>query len=99
MFIFTPFILALGHSQQLLPALKENISMISQDLSYYLWLILSAILFCAVVSVIMTLIQVPSSLYMRGSVISIVYSTLHTLILTFFLMTFFVSIFKNILKK
>jgi len=98
-FIFTPFILALGYSEKLLPVLRENLSIIKQKLGYYLWLIFSAITFLALLSVGMELINPLSLAYTQNGAIQTLYSAIHSLIFTFFLMIFFLSVFRNIIKN
>ena len=97
-FIFTPFILALNSSEKLLTAMRENLSIIKRKFAYYLWLVFSAILFLAVLSVAMELISPSSLAYVQNGAIEILYSTIHSLVFTFFLMTFFVTVFRNLIK-
>lgn len=98
-FIFAPFILALNYSEKLLPAIHENLSIIKRKLGYYLWLIFSAILFLAILSVVMELVNPSSLAYAQNGTTEILFSTVHSLISTFFLMTFFITVFRGIINN
>ncbi|MDO8657738.1 MAG: hypothetical protein Q7K55_03290 [Candidatus Levybacteria bacterium] len=98
-FIFTPFILALNSSEKLLPAIHENLSIIKRKLGYYLWLIFSAILFLAILSVVMELVNPSSLAYTQNSTKEILYSIVYSLISTFFLIVFFTTVFRSIIKN
>jgi len=94
-FISTPFILALDQSEKLFSAMRKSLSIIKQKFGYYFWLILSAIIFLAVLSVGIDLIKL-SSFYSVQT--RILYSATDSLVLGFFLMIFYLTLFRDILK-
>ena len=97
-FIFTPFILALNSSKSLFSAMRENISLIKRKLGYYLWLILSTILFSVIILVAMELLNSLLMVYLNYSTKELIYSTTHSLVFTFFLLTVFVTVFRSVIN-